>query len=214
MGVRLLLDTHALVWWWREDGRLPPNALEEIASADNEVAVSAASAWEIANKYRIGKWPEVAGMVSGFDTLITESGFEALPVGTSHALLAGSLPGPHRDPVRSPARRASPGRGFYNRVSGWRVCRLWGARSLGGGTALKAVITVMLKPGVLDPQGRAIGHALHGLGFDGVGEVRAGKVIELELAETDATRARASAEAMARKLLANTVIESFRVDLA
>ena len=56
--------------------------------------------------------------------------------------------------------------------------------------AVKAVVTVMLKPGVLDPQGKAIGHALHTLGFAGVGEVRAGKVIELELAETDPDRAR------------------------
>ena len=76
---------------------------------------------------------------------------------------------------------------------------------------MKAVVTVMLKDGVLDPQGKAIGQALTGLGFAGVGEVRAGKVIELELAETDPTRARATAEAMARRLLANTVIESFRV---
>jgi phosphoribosylformylglycinamidine synthase PurS subunit len=79
---------------------------------------------------------------------------------------------------------------------------------------MKAIVTVMLKPGVLDPQGKAIGQALHNLGFKGVGEVRAGKVIELELAETDAEAARAQAEEMARKLLANTVIESFRVDLA
>ena len=76
---------------------------------------------------------------------------------------------------------------------------------------MKAVVTVMLKAGVLDPQGKAIGHALHTLGFAGVGEVRAGKVIELELSETDPERARASADEMARKLLANTVIESFRV---
>ena len=78
---------------------------------------------------------------------------------------------------------------------------------------MKAVVTVMLKDGVLDPQGRAIGHALASLGFTGVGEVRAGKVIELELAQTDAEQARAQAEAMARKLLANAVIESFRVDV-
>ncbi len=78
---------------------------------------------------------------------------------------------------------------------------------------MKAVVTVMLKDGVLDPQGKAIGQALAGLGFAGVGEVRAGKVIELELAETDPTRARATAEAMARRLLANTVIESFRVQV-
>ncbi len=79
---------------------------------------------------------------------------------------------------------------------------------------LRAIVTVMLKPGVLDPQGKAIGHALHSLGFDGVGEVRAGKVIELELAEPDPIKARASAEDMARKLLANTVIESFQVEIA
>ncbi|MBW4022385.1 MAG: phosphoribosylformylglycinamidine synthase subunit PurS [Proteobacteria bacterium] len=78
---------------------------------------------------------------------------------------------------------------------------------------MKAIVTVMLKPGVLDPQGRAIGHALETLGFEGVGEVRAGKIIELELAETDTARARAAAEAMAAKLLANTVIESYRVEV-
>ena len=78
---------------------------------------------------------------------------------------------------------------------------------------MKVIVTVMLKDGVLDPQGRAIGHALGNLGFAGVGDVRAGKVIEIELAETDAVRARATAEEMGRKLLANTVIESFRIDL-
>ena len=78
---------------------------------------------------------------------------------------------------------------------------------------MKAIVTVMLKNGVLDPQGKAIGQALHGLGFASVGEVRAGKVIELELAETDPAKARAQAEEMARKLLANTVIESFRVEV-
>ncbi len=72
----------------------------------------------------------------------------------------------------------------------------------------------MLKDGVLDPQGRAIGHALGNLGFAGVGEVRAGKVIELELAETDAAKARDQAEAMARKLLANMVIERFSVEVS
>ncbi len=77
----------------------------------------------------------------------------------------------------------------------------------------KAVVTVMLKDGVLDPQGRAIGHALSGLGFAGVGDVRAGKVIELELAEPDPEKAAEQAEAMARKLLANLVIERFAVKI-
>ncbi len=78
---------------------------------------------------------------------------------------------------------------------------------------MKAIVTVMLKDGVLDPQGKAIGQALHGLGYTQVGEVRAGKVIELELAETDAAAARKAAEEMAEKLLANSVIESFRVEI-
>jgi phosphoribosylformylglycinamidine synthase len=79
---------------------------------------------------------------------------------------------------------------------------------------MKAVVTVMLKAGVLDPQGKAIGQALHGLGFGGVGEVRMGKVIELELAEADPVVAKARATEMARKLLANMVIESFTVEVA
>jgi phosphoribosylformylglycinamidine synthase subunit PurS len=79
---------------------------------------------------------------------------------------------------------------------------------------MKAVVTVMLKHGVLDPQGKAIGQALNHLGFGQVGEVRAGKIIELELTETDPEAAKAAAEDMARKLLANTVIESFRVEIA
>jgi phosphoribosylformylglycinamidine synthase PurS subunit len=76
---------------------------------------------------------------------------------------------------------------------------------------VKATVTVMLKSGVLDPQGKAITHALGTLGFTGVDDVRAGKVIEIELSETYPEKARATAEDMARKLLANTVIESFRV---
>ena len=80
---------------------------------------------------------------------------------------------------------------------------------------MKAFVTVMLKEGVLDPQGKAIGHALLGtLGFTGVNDVRAGKVIVLNLAEADPGRAKAAAEEMARKLLANTVIESFKVEVS
>lgn len=79
---------------------------------------------------------------------------------------------------------------------------------------MKLRVTVMPKAGVLDPEGKAIGHALASLGFAGVGEVRAGKVIELEVAETDPEAAKAAAEDMARRLLANTVIESFWVEVA
>lgn len=75
----------------------------------------------------------------------------------------------------------------------------------------KVRVDVMLKEGVLDPQGKAIGHALSTLGFQGVGDVRAGKVIELELAETNPEKAKETAKSMAEKLLANQVIEDYRV---
>ncbi len=71
----------------------------------------------------------------------------------------------------------------------------------------------MPKEGVLDPQGKAIGHALASLGFKGVSEVRQGKVIDLELAETDKAKAKAALEAMCQKLLANTLIESYRIEI-
>ena len=76
-----------------------------------------------------------------------------------------------------------------------------------------ARVHVTLKQGVLDPQGKAIGHALESLGFEGVGEVRQGKFIELELQETNPEKARAQIEQMCQRLLANTVIENYRIDL-
>jgi phosphoribosylformylglycinamidine synthase PurS subunit len=79
--------------------------------------------------------------------------------------------------------------------------------------SMKARVEVRLKPGVLDPQGKAIGNALGQLGFAGVGEVRQGKLIELELAETDPVAARARVEAMCKELLANPVIENYVIEL-
>lgn len=79
---------------------------------------------------------------------------------------------------------------------------------------MKARVHIMLKNGVLDPQGDAVRHALGALGFDGVDGVRQGKVIELDLAETDAAKAEASVQDMCEKLLANTVIESYTVEIA
>jgi len=78
---------------------------------------------------------------------------------------------------------------------------------------LKARVFITLKNGVLDPQGKAIGHALNGLGFAAVGAVRQGKVIDLELSETDADKAKADLKAMCEKLLANTVIEKYEIEL-
>jgi phosphoribosylformylglycinamidine synthase subunit PurS len=78
---------------------------------------------------------------------------------------------------------------------------------------MKARVHVTLKAGVLDPQGKAIGNALASLGFAGLGEVRQGKLIELDLAETDPSRARGQVEAMCRTLLANPVIEDYAIEL-
>ena len=78
---------------------------------------------------------------------------------------------------------------------------------------MKARVHITLKPGVLDPQGKAIEHALASLDFGGVEEVRQGKVIDLVLEECDPARARDSVEAMCRKLLANTVIENYAIEL-
>ncbi|WP_417727228.1 phosphoribosylformylglycinamidine synthase subunit PurS [Roseovarius sp.] len=79
---------------------------------------------------------------------------------------------------------------------------------------MKARVHVMLKSGVLDPQGEAVRHALGSMGFDGVEGVRQGKVIELDLAETDAVKAKSTVTEMCEKLLANTVIESYSVEIA
>ncbi|RWI95716.1 phosphoribosylformylglycinamidine synthase subunit PurS [Mesorhizobium sp.] len=76
---------------------------------------------------------------------------------------------------------------------------------------MKARVTVTLKNGVLDPQGKAIEHALSGLGFDGVGQVRQGKVFDIELTGTDKAKAEADLKAMCDKLLANKVIENYSV---
>ncbi|RYE60217.1 MAG: phosphoribosylformylglycinamidine synthase subunit PurS [Hyphomicrobiales bacterium] len=79
---------------------------------------------------------------------------------------------------------------------------------------MRAKVQVFLKPGVLDVQGKAIEGALHGLGFAGVDHVRVGKTIEFDLADGDRGQAEADVKAMCEKLLANTVIESYRVEIA
>ena len=95
--LKLLLDTHALLWWSTSDARLSPKAKKAIASEDIDVFVSAASAWEIATKVRVGKleWPATAGTVN---TYVLEQGFRALPISLEHAERAGQLAIGHRDP--------------------------------------------------------------------------------------------------------------------
>jgi PIN domain nuclease of toxin-antitoxin system len=96
--MRLLLDTHALAWWWIEDKRLPSAARAAIADPDNTVLVSAATAWELATRQRLGKWPDVAAIVDDLDALLRRSRFGALVITLAHARRAGTLDGPRRDP--------------------------------------------------------------------------------------------------------------------
>jgi PIN domain nuclease of toxin-antitoxin system len=98
VGVKLLLDTHAVVWWWLDDPRLPEAARAAIAATGNMVCVSAVSAWEIATKNRLGKWPDVERIVEEFPSLLRRSRFVPLPVSIDHARLAGTMSGQHRDP--------------------------------------------------------------------------------------------------------------------
>jgi PIN domain nuclease of toxin-antitoxin system len=96
--VRLLLDTHALIWWLAGDAALSPKAQQAIADEGNAVLVSAVSAWEITTKHRIGKLPGVANMVADIGAAIADQGFAQLGISVLHGQLAGSLPGAHRDP--------------------------------------------------------------------------------------------------------------------
>jgi PIN domain nuclease of toxin-antitoxin system len=96
--VRLLLDTHALIWWLLGDPALSRNAVAGIADDDNGVFISAVSAWEISAKYRIGKLPAAAMFAADVAGAAASQGFDELPINLQHGQLAGSLPGPHRDP--------------------------------------------------------------------------------------------------------------------
>jgi PIN domain nuclease of toxin-antitoxin system len=94
----LLLDTHALIWWLAGDVRLAARALDMIDGHKQQVFVSAASAWEIATKVRLGKLPGAAFIAGDLGRFISEQGFQPLPVTVEHGQRAGALPGPIRDP--------------------------------------------------------------------------------------------------------------------
>jgi PIN domain nuclease of toxin-antitoxin system len=96
--MKILLDTHALLWWLLDDPRLTPVARRAISPADHQVLVSSASAWEISTKHRLGKLPEIGEIIDKLPRHLRQERFEVLPVGFEHALMAGQLPGPHRDP--------------------------------------------------------------------------------------------------------------------
>ena len=96
--MKLLLDTHSLVWWLAGNEALSRRAREAIADEDNAVAVSAASAMEVATKFRIGKLPDAALLAQDFEAVVAEQGFDELAISVHHARLAGGMNISHKDP--------------------------------------------------------------------------------------------------------------------
>jgi PIN domain nuclease of toxin-antitoxin system len=96
--VWLLLDTHALIWWLAGDTSLSATAKAAVVDPDNAVFVSAASAWEIATKYRIGRLPRAGALAVDASGALARQGFVELPITVQHGQTAGGLPDPHRDP--------------------------------------------------------------------------------------------------------------------
>jgi PIN domain nuclease of toxin-antitoxin system len=94
----LILDTHALLWWLFDDPHLSATARQAIADPERRIWVSAASAWEIATKARLGKLPEAGGVPRRLPHYLRKARFLELPITIEQSLKAGSLPGPHRDP--------------------------------------------------------------------------------------------------------------------
>jgi PIN domain nuclease of toxin-antitoxin system len=94
----MLLDSHTLLWWILDDPALTHTAREAISGTDNMVLVSAASAWELAIKFRAGRLPEAASLITNFPIEIAHEGFQLLPISAEHAIRAGLLPGLHKDP--------------------------------------------------------------------------------------------------------------------
>jgi PIN domain nuclease of toxin-antitoxin system len=97
-NVRLLLDTHAFLWWLAGDKRLTPRARRAVADEANAIFVSAASAWEVATKVRLGRLPGAEFVSQEFTEHLARQGFHGLNITVEHGQRAGSLPGPHQDP--------------------------------------------------------------------------------------------------------------------
>lgn len=96
--MRLLLDTHALIWWLAGDVALSQTAREAIGDEANAVLVSAASAMEISTKFRLGKLPLAALLAQDFEAIVASQGFTELPISVRHACLAGDMNIAHKDP--------------------------------------------------------------------------------------------------------------------
>ena len=94
----MLLDTHIFLWWLFDDPQLPSGVRNHIRDVNQTIYVSAASAWEITTKYRLGKLPEASGVAADVPQWILKAGFTALNITPDHAQLAGAWDVPHRDP--------------------------------------------------------------------------------------------------------------------
>jgi PIN domain nuclease of toxin-antitoxin system len=96
--MRLLIDTHALLWWLSDDPALSRAARQAMGATSNVLLVSAASAWEIATKVRLGRLPGAEELAADFRAILDQEGFATLDITPEHAIRAGLLPGPHKDP--------------------------------------------------------------------------------------------------------------------
>lgn len=96
--MHLLLDTHALIWWMTNSPSLPESVRRLMSDKQNTIVVSAASAWEMATKVRLGRLPAASDIIQNFQEYLMHAGFETLPVSAEHGIRAGLLPGPQRDP--------------------------------------------------------------------------------------------------------------------
>lgn len=128
--MRVLLDTHALLWWMADSRRLSAAAHQSIANEANDVLVSAASAWEIITKFRIGKLPGGETVASDIAGQVARQGFTALVIDLADAERAGRLPGPHRDPfdrmlIAQALARGLPVVSVDEVFDRYRVNRIW-----------------------------------------------------------------------------------------
>lgn len=96
--MKYLLDTHALAWWLINDARLSRRAFAAISDPNNEIIASAVTAWEAANKFRLGKWPDARPLAMDFETTVKAERFSILDISFRHASIGGLLEGDHRDP--------------------------------------------------------------------------------------------------------------------
>lgn len=127
--MRLLLDTHTLIWWVSNSRRIPRSTLREIADEENDIFVSAATAWELATKHRIGKLDDAGRLVAGLPDFIKEQDFEELSVTVDDGVRAGMLPVHHRDPFDRMLIAQALGRNLML-VSGEALFDRYGVRRL------------------------------------------------------------------------------------